>query len=107
MKYIRIFEDISLYKEIEFVCHNSQSNSSTTYENLISLYNDLSILKSKTANEIYPYMQDFSDDGYKQISLAVVILNRDKNISYENMIMDLAKKNNVEFDLYSYLTNRQ
>ena len=42
MKYIKLFEQYGkTYTEIEFVCHNTETNSNTTKENQLALYNEL------------------------------------------------------------------
>jgi len=96
-----ICEKNNTYKEIEFVCHNSDSTTSTNIINQKRLYNDLKNLEIKSDFKIKPYMQDFSEDGLIQLSLAVIILDKQNEKELEKEIMKLAKNNNVEFDLYN------
>ena len=100
MKYINLFENFSKYKEIEFVCVNSDSDSKTTEENQLKLYNKL-----KQINGILPYIQDWSEDDNIQKSLAVIILKDNPNI--ENKIYELGKKYNVEIDLINIVNDRK
>ena len=93
----------STYKEIEFLCYNNQTNSSTTKENQIKLYQALKQLEREN-NNILPYMQDFSEGSEEQISLAVILLKNDRNL--EHKILQLAKKNSVEVDLYNTVDDK-
>lgn len=88
------------YKEIEFVCHNSNSKTSSNKKDLFKLYSDLKELMKETDYKILPYMQDFSDDYHQEISIAVIILDKDNEQKLEEQIMKLANKHNINFDLY-------
>jgi len=90
------------YMEIEFVCHNSEHKNSTSKKNQKDLYEDLKKIKG-----LVPYMQDFSDDEHQQLSLAVIIENTDETLSLSNKVKELAKKHNVEIDLYNKRTEDQ
>jgi hypothetical protein len=95
------------YKEIEFVCANSNYPDSTNVHSQRMLYEDLKKYQKDSDNSIFPYMQDFSDDGHKETSLSVVILKKDSEKDIEQKIMTLANKHNVEFDLYNFLNDKQ
>ena len=95
------------FKEIEFLCHNTQFTDSTPKSSQKALYNDLKLLQKKSDYGILPYMQDFSDERHDQISLAVIILDKQNEKILEKNIMDLAKKHSVEFDLYNTKTEPQ
>lgn len=84
------------YMEIEFVCHNSEYEDSTSKKNQKDLYEDL-----KKIEGLVPYMQDFSDDKHDQLSLAVIIENTDEIPSLLNKVKGLAKKHGVNIDLYN------
>lgn len=64
----------NMYKEIEFVCHNSNYNDIEYKIHQQLLYHDLIQLQKKY--NILPYMEYFSDDSHEEISLAVVILDK-------------------------------
>lgn len=95
------------YKEIEFVCHNSDSETSSNKTSQLNLYNDLKKLQKETGYKVLPYMQDFSDDEHNELSLAVVILDKSKEKQLEQMIMQLANKHGIKFDLYGERNNNQ
>lgn len=95
------------YKEIEFVCHNSNFPDSTPIVCQQQLLMDLKVLAKQTNHGIFPYVQDFSDENGKQTSLAVIILDTKNSKKLESRITELANKNNVKFDLYNYLTPSQ
>lgn len=95
-------ENKSDYKEIEFVCHNSDYKTSTDKKSQKLFYRDLKQLEIENDFKIKPYIQDFSDNTHKELSLAVIILDKDNEIYWENEIMKLAKIYGVEFDLYNY-----
>jgi hypothetical protein len=95
------------YKEIEFVCHNSDSKTSSDKTSQLSLYNDLKKLQIETDYKILPYMQDFSDGEHVELSLAVVILDKLKEKELEQMIMHLANEHGIEFDLYNERNDKQ
>lgn len=95
------------YKEIEFVCHNSYYKDSTNKESQKALYQDLKELQIESDYGIIPYMQNFSDDLHDEISLAVVITDKNNENVLEKQIFDLAHKHNVEFDLYKERTDKQ
>jgi len=60
-----------------------------------------------TNGDIFPYMQNFSDDTHEEFSLSVVIVNKDKEVELEKQVLSLAKKHNVEFDLYLEKNDKQ
>lgn len=109
--YIKTFKQIkessSNYKEIEFVCHNSMYSDSTNKDSQKSLYTDLKELAEKSDYKIKPYMQDFSDESHKEISLAVIILDKENEKYWEDKILKLAKKHGVDFDLCNVRTGSQ
>jgi hypothetical protein len=96
-----IKENNSYYKEIEFVCHNSDSENSTDKNSQKKLYDDLKKLEVESDFKIKPYMQDFSEDDHIELSLAVIILDKENEKYWENEIMSLSDKHGVEFDLYN------
>lgn len=113
MKYLKnieqfiINESVNLYKEIEFVCHNSDFNTSSDEKNQKELYDDLKKLEIESKYSIKPYMQDFSDDDHIEKSLAVIILDKNNEKDLEYKIMRLANLHNIKFDLYNYRTDSQ
>jgi hypothetical protein len=98
---------IKEYKELEFVCHNSDSKTSTDRESQLNLYNDLKELEKESDYSIKPYMQDFSEGNNIQLSLSVIILDKDNEKKWEKIIRRLAKKHGVKFDLYIDRTEQQ
>ena len=98
MKYIK-----PLYKEIEFVCYNTDFNGAPieSYENL---YNEFKKIE-KSKHSIKPYMQDFSEGDKKQLSLAVIILDKENESYYEKLCIKMAKRYNIGLDLYNYRTD--
>ena len=99
---LKTFEKFTQYKELEFVCHNSDSKDSSDLDALKKLYTEL-----QKIDNIFPYMQDFSENGNTQISLAVIILDGLNEHKLESIILSIAKKFNIKFDLYRFLTNKQ
>jgi hypothetical protein len=97
----------NLYKEIEFVCHNSDSETSSDKTAQLNLYNDLKKLQKETNYKVLPYMQDFSDDEHNELSLAVVILDKTREQELEDVILKLANKHGIEFDLYGERNEHQ
>jgi len=95
-----INESSKAYKEIEFICFNSDYTNSTKKVNQKKLFDRLKQLQKETDYSILPYMQDFSDDTHEEISLAVILLTDNNDL--EKLILDLADEYNVEFDLYKY-----
>lgn len=93
----------SVYKEIEFVCHNDEFPSSTPEKNQMNLYNDL----KKLIPSVHPYIQDFSESGHKQTSLAVIILDKENESSWISKIKSLAEKHGVKIDLMTDLNDKQ
>lgn len=90
------------YTEIEFICFNSKStksDDSTNELDQIHLFNELKNYK----NDLLPYMQIFDET---QKSLAVIILNKNKESYYKKLISSLAKKHNIRIDLINSVTNR-
>lgn len=112
MKYLKniqqfINENANLYKEIEFVCHNSLFDTSTDEKSQKELYDDLKKLEIESNYSIKPYMQDFTDDDHVEKSLAVIILDKANEDDLEKKILKLANKYSVKFDLYNYRDNSQ
>ena len=99
--------NLSKYKEIEFVCHNSVSQTSTNKQSQRLLYDDLKLLQNETNYAILPYMQDFSDDEHNELSLAVVILDIENEDKLEKQITSLSKKHNVKIDLYNKRNDKE
>lgn len=99
----------SIYKEIEFVCYNSNfKESSEAYKQAqIDLYNELKKIQLSSDYKILPYMQDFTDNNHVEISLAVIILDTQNEKHWENKIMELANKHQIPFDLYGTKTEHQ
>jgi len=93
------------YKELEFVCHNSNFEDSTNKNTQKIFYTALLDLQKKSNYGIIPYMQDFSDDEHCEISLAVIIVDKINETELEKKIMLLSNKYNVEFDLYNDRNN--
>lgn len=102
-----LIENKGEYKEIEFVCHNSNYEDSTNRELQKKLYEDLKELEIKTDYKIKPYMQDFCDDRHDEFSLAVIILDKQNEKYLEKEVMDLAKRYGIKFDLYNYRNEYQ
>ena len=98
MKHIKLFENYKSYKEIEFVCVNSELNSETSEEKQLELYKDL-----KDVEGLLPYIQDWSDEENTQKSLAVILLDN----SLEQVVNDLAKKHNIKIDLINYVDDNK
>ena len=89
------------YTEIEFVCHNSDYPNSTSLPSQNALYLDL-----KKYEGLLPYRLDFSDEGHKEIMMAVIILDyRNKNKKI-NIIKKLAKKHDVKIDLEEFINEK-
>ena len=91
------------YKEIEFVCYNSDFPDSTSEKSQLNLYNDL----RKLIPSIHPYIQDFSESGTKQKSLAVIITDKQNEEIWISKIKSLAKKHGVKIDLINELNPKQ
>lgn len=104
---VTLYSSNNQYKEIEFVCHNSNFKDSTNVASQQSLFRDLKALQVETNHAIFPYMQDFSDENGSQTSLAVIILDKRNTAKLEAKIKELASNNHVEIDLYNYLDNNQ
>ncbi len=104
---IEVYSSGDQYKEIEFVCHNSNFKDSTHAASQKELFLDLKKLQKEVNYAIFPYMQDFSDDAGAQTSLAVIILDTANVAKLESLILNLASKHTVEVDLYSYLNDSQ
>ena len=100
-------EQFNTYKEIEFVCHNSDIKTSSDKISQLNLYIDLKKLQKETDFKILPYMQDFSDDKHIELSLAVVILDKKQENQLEKMIMQFANKHGIKFDLYGERNDKQ
>ena len=93
------------YIEIEFVCHNSETKNSTDRKKQKELFTKLKELSKQYP--ILPYMQDFSDENHKEISLAVIILDKNKEKELLSLIETISKHYNVKIDLINNLTNKQ
>jgi len=102
-----ILKESNSYKEIEFVCSNSEYSDSTSRKQQLGLYKDLLSLQRELGYDILPYMEDWSDNKHKQYSLAVVLLDSDLESEHEKKIISLADKWGVEIDLYNRVSNRQ
>jgi len=97
MKYLKHFEN-NTYTEIEFVCYNTETYSTTSKINQLNLYRDL--LK---IDGCLPYLQNWdyeSNDDNEQRSLAVVMFN--ENLGRQ--IIKLADKYDIEVDLYNIVS---
>jgi len=99
----KLFEQLNTYTEIEFVCYNTEMDSPTTKENQRNLYDDL----KKYNGYLLPYLQDWSDDFHEQISLAVIILDKENEEYYKNLIETLSDINEVEIDMINSVTDRR
>ena len=95
------------YKELEFVCHNTDYSDSTSKEDQVEFYRDLKKLEIESDYKIHPYSQDFCDDNHDEISLAVIILDKKNSKYWESKIKKLSKKHGIEFDLYNYRNDRE
>jgi hypothetical protein len=82
-------ENKTEYKEIEFVCHNSDSETSTDKNLQNKLYDDLKKLEVESGFKIKPYMQDFCEGSHIELSLAVIILDKQNEKYWEKQIMML------------------
>lgn len=100
-----INEKLNSYKELEFVCHNSFNKNSTKKEDQRNFFERLKQLQKETDYSVLPYMQDFSDNIHDEISLAIILLKNDDNL--EHIVLSLANKYNVEFDLYNYRNDKE
>jgi hypothetical protein len=83
---------IKNFKEIEFVCVNSEYSESTDINKQEQLYHDL-----KKIEGIYPLLQDWSDENQTQISMSAIILKNNTNLI--NQIKKLAEQHGVEIDM--------
>jgi len=100
-------ESLNQYKELEFLCHNTQFSDSIDRNNQSQFYNALKQLQKESDYDIQPYMQDWSDEKHDQLSLAVIILNKQKEKELEKQIFDLSKHFNIEFDMVNYVDDRK
>lgn len=98
---------IQMYKEMEFVCYNSDYFDLDYKESQKLLYTELKKIQTETDYEILPYMQDFSDDKHEEFSLSVIILNKNKEKYYEDIILKLLRKYNIELDLYNQVDSKK
>jgi len=78
------------YKEIEFVCVNSEFLGGTSLDAQKALYKDLKQLKG-----VIPLYQDFSEYGSKKLSLTAIY----KDPKLKKEILSLAKQHGVEIDI--------
>ena len=91
MRYLKLYENYKpMYQEIEFVCYNTKTYSTTLKINQLNLYYDL----LKLGDDVLPYMQDFSDESHEQRSLAAILFDK----SLFRKIEELASKNNIDVD---------
>lgn len=88
------------YREIEFICVNTDLDSPTTKENQINLFRDLIKYKEENDYNILPYIQDFSDEKHEQRSLSVIILDKENEEKITKDLITLGTKNNIDLDLY-------
>jgi len=88
------------YKEIEFVCHNSEFCDATDLKQQKKLFSSLKRLKG-----VMPYRQDWSDKDNKQISLAVVITDKENESKLLKTIKQIAKDLNVKIDIIDYIND--
>lgn len=95
------------YKELEFVCHNSNYKNSSNKKNQADFYNQLKKLEIETNYGIKPYMQDFCDDDHEEFSLAVIIIDKNKEQELERKIKKIANRYNIKFDLYNQRNSYQ
>lgn len=105
MKNLANFIDYSnekKYKELKFVCHNSDYDDSTDKESQLNLYEELKNLREDSDYGILPYMQDFCDSLHDEYSLAVIILDKNNEEELEEEIKNLAESHHVKIDLYNY-----
>jgi len=78
------------YKEIEFVCVNSEFLGGASLDAQKALYKDLKQLKG-----VIPLYQDFSEYGPQQLSLTAIY----KDPKLKKEILSLAKQHGVEIDI--------
>jgi len=90
------------YKEVEFVCYNSDSYSPEYEVRQNNLFKEL-----KKIDDLFAYRQDFSEFEHKEISLAVIILDKENEENLIGKINNLSKKYNIEIDLINDLDNNQ
>lgn len=92
LRFQKFYESLtnSKYKEIEFVCANSEFKNSTSLEAQKKLYQDL-----KKIDGVIPLWQDWSDEDQTQFSLTAIF--KDPNIQKD--IIKLAKNNGVQIDI--------
>ena len=95
------------YKEIEFVCHNSDYKNSTDKKSQKELYKDLKKLEIQSGYNIKPYMQDFSSNNHEELSLAVIILDKDNENYWKEKILNLATKYDIKVDLFNNRSNKE
>ena len=89
MKLFELVED-KRYPEIEFVCVNSEYCTATEPDAQKALWNDLNKVQG-----IVAYKQDWSEENSSQISMAVII----KNKNAIKTIKQLTNKHGVKIDL--------
>lgn len=90
------------YKEVEFVCYNTDFSAPDYLMRQEKLFKEL-----KSINGLLAYRQDFSDNNYKEISLAVVILDKNKEQELLDIIEKLSEKYGIKIDLFNDLNNSQ
>lgn len=81
------------YKEIEFVCHNTEHLDSTPRQSQLNLHSDL-----KRIDGVIPLHQDWSElspQGHQQHSLSAIYTTKKQ----EKSILSAAKKHGVSVDI--------
>ena len=91
-------------KRVLYFKHRIANSILTFFSNVLT---DINLTDMETGYKVLPYMQDFSDDEHNELSLAVVILDKSKEKQLEQMIMQLANKHGIKFDLYGERNNNQ
>lgn len=61
------------------------------------MYDDLKKLEIDSGYKIKPYMQDFCEGSHIELSLAVIILDKQNEDYWEDKIMKLAKRSYANF----------
>ena len=91
------------FTEIEFVCHNIDFKNSTTLRQQELLYNDLKEMEP----DVVPYKQNFSDKKQCQISLAVIITNKNDERKLISKIKNIARRHKVEIDIIDNVSDKK
>lgn len=93
---MKIKDLTSSFKEIEFVCVNSNFESATHPESQKKLFKELQKIKN-----VIVLLQDWSDDDEQQISMSAIY----SNPADKSKILKAAKKCNVEVDIIRDVDN--